>query len=151
MSLLLAAHKISRAATALLFFALPVLFAGQARAETVALKPVGPWVVTEAKDSSNIGMVFYFSPDGTFGLIDPKTRIGAAGTYSVGRTGLMINVFNIGKSAEFITGDLSFSGENGENMVIDVRRSSVMDPQRVVLQTVWVIPPRPVTTIPAVK
>jgi hypothetical protein len=143
-----AIHKTSRSAIALFFFISLVLLAGQARAETVNPNPVGPWVVTEAKDSSNIGLIFYFSPDGTFGLIDPKTRIGAAGTYSIGRAGLMINVFNIGKSAEFITGDFNVSGDN---MTIDVRNSAVMVPQRVVLQVVKVIPPRPVTTTPAAK
>jgi len=143
-----AIHRTSRSAIALFFFISLVLLAGQVRAETVNPNPVGPWVVTEAKDSSNIGLIFYFSPDGTFGLIDPKTRIGAAGTYSIGRTGLMINVFNIGKSAEFITGDLSVSGEN---MTIDVRNSAVMVPQRVVLQVVKVIPPHPVETTPAAK
>jgi hypothetical protein len=139
--------KRSRASIAL-FFALLVLFAGHARAEAVTPKPIGPWVVTEAKDSSNIGLIFYFSPDGTFGLIDPKTKIGAAGSYSMGHVGLMINVFNIGKSAEFIVGNLSIAGDN---MVIDVKRSSVMDPQRVVLQSVRIIPPIPAPTVPVAK
>ncbi|MGK2951888.1 MAG: hypothetical protein ACSLEZ_05830 [Thiobacillus sp.] len=148
MPLFTAIHKTSRSAIALFLFISFALLVGQARAETVNPNPVGPWVVTEAKDSSNIGLVFYFSPDGTFGLIDPKTRIGAAGTYSIGRAGLMINVFNIGKSAEFITGDFNVSGDN---MTIDVKQSAVMAPQRVVLQVVKVIPPRPVTATPATK
>lgn len=141
-----AALKPLRRSIAALLAVLVTVVAGLAQAQEDVQKPAGPWVVTEAQDASNIGMVFYFSPDGTFGLVDPKTKIGAAGTYSVGRAGLMINVFNVGKSAEFIVGDLSLSGDN---MVIDVKRSAVMEPQRVVLQSVKVIPPLPALTAPA--
>ena len=130
----------ARTSSAIFLISLLVLFTGHARAESVTLNPVGPWVVTEAKDRANIGLIFYFSPDGTFGLIDPKTKIGAAGTFSMGHAGLMINVFNIGKSAEFILGDVSISGDN---MAIDVKSSAFMEPQRVLLQSVKVIPPRP--------
>jgi len=138
----------ARTSSAIFLLSLLVLFTGHARAEAVTLNPVGPWVVTEAKDRANIGLIFYFSPDGTFGLIDPKTKIGAAGTFSMGHAGLMINVFNIGKSAEFIVGDLSISGDN---MAIDVKSSAFMDPQRVLLQSVKVIPPRPANNSPLAK
>jgi len=138
----------ARTSSAIFLLSLLALLTGHARAETVTLNPVGPWVVTEAKDRANIGLIFYFSPDGTFGLIDPKTKIGAAGTFSMGHAGLMINVFNIGKSAEFIVGDLSISGDN---MAIDVKSSAFMDPQRVLLQSVKVIPPRPANNSPLAK
>jgi hypothetical protein len=138
----------ARTSSAIFLLSLLVLFTGQARAEAVTLNPVGPWVVTEAKDHANIGLIFYFSPDGTFGLIDPKTKIGAAGTFSMGHAGLMINVFNIGKSAEFIVGDVSISGDN---MAIDVKSSAFMDPQRVLLQSVKVIPPRPAIDSPVAQ
>jgi len=138
----------ARTSSAIFLLSLLVLFTGHARAEAVTLNPVGPWVVTEAKDRANIGLIFYFSPDGTFGLIDPKTKIGAAGTFSMGHAGLMINVFNIGKSAEFIVGDLSISGDN---MAIDVKSSAFMDTQRVLLQSVKLIPPRPANSSPLAK
>ena len=138
----------ARTSSAVFLLSLLALLTGHARAETVTLNPVGPWVVTEAKDRANIGLIFYFSPDGTFGLIDPKTKIGAAGTFSMGHAGLMINVFNIGKSAEFIVGDLSISGDN---MAIDVKSSAFMDPQRVLLQSVKLIPPSPANSSPLAK
>lgn len=138
----------SRLLIALLLWAFLAFFAGQARSQVVDDRPVGPWVVTEAADTSNVGLIFYFSPDGTFGLIDPKTLIGAAGTFSVGRTGLMISVFNIGKSAEFIVGDITMSGDT---MTVDVKRSAFMEPQRVVLQSVKVIPPVSPAVVPAAK
>ncbi len=145
---LFAAVKSSRSLTVLLFSALFLMLVGHARAEAVDLKPVGPWVVTEAKDASNVGLIFYFSPDGTFGLVDPKTMIGAAGTYSIGRAGLMINVFNVGRSAEFMGGEVSLSGDT---MIIDVKKSSIMEPQRVTLRSVKIIPPQPARLAPAVR
>jgi hypothetical protein len=139
------ALRFSRFSFALLFAAFLVLLAGQARAEEAVQKPVGPWVVAQAKDASNVGLIFYFSPDGTFGLIDPRTLIGAAGTFSVGRAGLMINVFNVGKSAEFIVGEMTMTGDT---LTVDVKNSAFMDPQRIVLQRVKVIPPAPATLAP---
>lgn len=133
--------KLSRFAVALLLGALLALAVHPARAQEAAQQPVGPWVVAKAQDASNVGLVFYFSPDGTFGLIDPKTMIGAAGTYSVGRAGLMINVFNVGKSAQFIVGDMNLGADT---LTIDVKQSAFMDPQQIVLQRVKVIPPAPV-------
>jgi hypothetical protein len=122
------------------------LLAGQARAQVVDQKPVGPWVVTETKDGANVGLIFYFSPDGTFGMVDPKTLLGVAGTYSIGRTGLLIHTFHYGTSAEFIAGDVVLTGST---MTIDVKRSSFMQPQRVVLQSVKLIPPAPPRAAPA--
>lgn len=136
----------SRFLTALLLSVFLLLFAGQARAQVVDQKPVGPWVVTETKDGANVGLIFYFSPDGTFGMIDPKTLLGVAGTYSVGRAGLLIHTFHFGKSAEFMVGDMVLSGTT---MTVDVKRSSFMAPQRVVLQSVKVIPPAPPAIAPA--
>jgi hypothetical protein len=138
----------SRMLALALLAALFLVIAGHARAEAPAVKPVGPWVVTDAKDTANVGLIFYFSPDGTFGLVDPKTMIGAAGTYSVGRAGLMINVFNVGQSAEFMSGDLAI---NGDTMVIDVKKSAIMEPQRVTLRSVKIIPPQPARLAPAAR
>lgn len=143
---LFSARRWSRSLTALFCSAMFLVLAQAAHAETVAVKPVGPWVVTDARDTANVGLIFYFSPDGTFGLVDPKTMIGAAGTYSVGRAGLMINVFNVGQSAEFMSGDLTM---NGDTMVIDVKKSAIMDPQRVTLRSVKIIPPQPPKLAPA--
>jgi hypothetical protein len=147
MSALRAVNK-SRFLTALLLSVLLILCAGQARAQVVDQKPVGPWVVTETKDGANIGLIFYFSPDGTFGMIDPKTLVGVAGTYSIGRAGLLIHTFHYGASAEFMVGDITLTGTT---MTVDVKRSSFMSPQRVVLQSVKVIPPAPPAMAPAAR
>jgi hypothetical protein len=136
----------SRFLAALLLSVFLFMLAGQVRAQAADQKPVGPWVVTETKDGANVGLIFYFSPDGTFGMIDPKTLLGVAGTYSIGRTGLLIHTFHYGTSAEFMAGDMVLSGAT---MTIDVKRSSFMGPQRVVLQNVKVIPPAAPAIAPA--
>ena len=135
-------RKLPRFFYAFLFSVLLSFLAGHARAEPEPehLKPIGPWMVVKAKDPANVGLVFFFSPDNTFGLIDPKTQVGVAGMYSVGRAGLLINVFNIGKSAEFMSGDLNITGDT---LTIDVKRSGFMDPQTVVLQRVKISQPQP--------
>jgi hypothetical protein len=135
-------RKLPRFFYAFLLSVLLSFLAGHARAEPEPdlLKPAGPWMVVKAKDPANVGLIFFFSPDNTFGLIDPKTQVGAAGIYSVGRAGLMINVFNVGKSAEFMGGDLVITGDT---MTIDVKRSGFMEPQRVVLQRVKIPRPQP--------
>jgi hypothetical protein len=131
-------RKLPRFFTAFLLSILLAFLAGHARAEPDLPKPAGPWMVVKAKDPANVGLIFFFSPDNTFGLVDPKTQLGAAGIYSVGRTGLMINVFGVGKSAEFMGGDLDIAGDT---MTIDVKRSGFMEPQRVVLQRVKITQP----------
>jgi len=136
----LPARMLPRFFYAFLLSVLLSFLAGHARAEPEPnlLKPIGPWMVEKAKDPANVGLIFFFSPDNTFGLADPKTWVGAPGIYSVGRTGLLINVFNIGKSAEFMSGDMVITGDT---MTIDVKRSGFMEPQTVVLQRVRVPQP----------
>jgi hypothetical protein len=140
--------KSSRYLVAFLLSVLIACLSASVRAETQPIRPVGPWVVVEAKDPANIGLIFYFSPDGTFGMVNPKTQVGVAGAYSVGRAGLMINVFGFGKSAEFMGGDASITGDH---MTIDVKRSGFMEPQRVVLQRVRVMPPEPAAAAPPTR
>jgi hypothetical protein len=140
--------KSSRYLAAFLLSVLITCLSAPARAETEPVRPVGPWIVVEAKDPANVGLVFYFSPDGTFGMVNPKTQVGVAGAYSVGRAGLMINVFGFGKSAEFMGGDVSITGDH---MTIDVKRSGFMDPQRVVLQRVRIMPPQPAAAAPPAR
>jgi hypothetical protein len=116
------------------------LAGSRAVAEDVPPNPVGPWMVTQAQDASNVGLVFYFSPDGAFGIVHPNTQVGVVGTYLIGPTGVIINVFGFGQSATFMAGEMKISGDY---MTIDVSRSYFMAPQRVVLQRIRVTPPQP--------
>ncbi len=111
------------------------LFVGTSgvRAQTPAnITPLlGAWTVTEAASKSNVGLRMFFSPDGVFLMVDPRSGLGVAGAYTVGRSGLLINVYGYGRSAEFINGDYTVQGDT---LRIDVKSSGFMEPQQVVLQ-----------------
>lgn len=49
----------------------------------------------------------------------------------MGRTGLIISLYSPTRSAHFMQGDVSVQGDN---MVIDVKRSGAIAPQKVKLQ-----------------
>lgn len=91
----------------------------------------GAWTVTAASDPAGLGVRFFFSPDGVFLMVNPQRQVGAAGSYVIGRAGLMISLYSYGGSSEFITGDATVQGDN---LMIDVRRSGVIVPQRMVLR-----------------
>lgn len=100
-------------------------------AQTVSPPPLGAWTVTQAASPSNVGLRMFFSPDGVFLMVDPRAGLGVAGTYTVGRTGLLVYVYGYGRSAEFINGSYTMQGDT---LRIDVKSSGFMDPQQVVLQ-----------------
>ncbi|MCS6786261.1 MAG: hypothetical protein NZ524_04380 [Thiobacillaceae bacterium] len=115
---------------------LALLTLGQGvRAETPAAPlqppPLGAWTVVDAAAKANVGLRMYFSPDGVFLMVDPHSGLGVAGSYTVGRTGLLVYVFNYGRSALFINGDYTLQGDT---LRINVRSSGFMEPQQVVLQ-----------------
>lgn len=125
---------LNRALTLLCFAALMAGFSLSARAESaqpLPPPPLGAWTVTQAASPSNVGLRMFFSPDGVFLMVDPRLGIGVAGSYTIGRTGLLINVFGYGRSAEFINGSYTLQGDV---LRIDVKRSGFMEPQQVVLQ-----------------
>lgn len=93
--------------------------------------PLGAWTVTQAASPSNVGLRMFFSPDGVFLMVDPRAGIGVAGSYTIGRTGLLVYVYGYGRSAEFINGSYTLEGDT---LRIDVKRSGFMEPQQVVLQ-----------------
>jgi len=93
--------------------------------------PLGAWTVTQAASPSNVGLRMFFSPDGVFLMVDPRAGLGVAGSYTVGRTGLLVYVYGYGRSAEFINGSYT---QQGDVLRIDVKRSGFMEPQQVVLQ-----------------
>ncbi len=105
-----------------------------ARADTPAPAtplPLGAWTVTKAASPTNVGLRMFFSPDGVFLMVDPRSGLGVAGSYTVGRTGLLVYVFGYGRSAEFINGTYTIQGDE---LRIEVKRSGFMEPQEVVLQ-----------------
>lgn len=87
--------------------------------------------MTQAASPSNVGMRMFFSADGVFLMVDPRSGLGVAGTYTVGRTGLLVYVYGYGRSAEFINGSYTLQGDT---LRIDVKSSGFMEPQQVVLQ-----------------
>lgn len=92
---------------------------------------LGAWTVTAAADPNDIGLRFFFSPDGTFLMVNPRQQFGAAGSWLVGRTGLIISLYSPTRSAHFMQGEVSVQGDN---MVIEVKRSGAIPPQTVKLQ-----------------
>lgn len=111
-------------------------FTGLASGKAAAADPdprmYGPWLVQEASSAENVGLRVFFSPDGNFFLVDPKTRMGFNGTWMLGRSGLVVTVFGNGRWAKLWDADVAF--ETDDKMVMEVRESQLTVPQRVVLQ-----------------
>jgi hypothetical protein len=127
-------YLLHRVLTLLCFAALMAGLTLSARAESVQPvppPPLGAWTVTQAASPSNVGLRMFFSPDGVFLMVDPRAGIGVAGSYTIGRTGLLVYVYGYGRSAEFINGTYT---QEGDVLRIDVKRSGFMEPQQVVLQ-----------------
>lgn len=126
---------VHRLAWSFALFCFLVLLGGQqiARSETQTsvAPPYGAWTVTGAASKSNVGLRMFFSPDGVFLMVDPNAMVGVAGSYTIGRTGLLVYVYGYGRSAEFINGTYTIEGDV---MRIDVKSSGFMEPQQVVLQ-----------------
>lgn len=123
-----------RVLTLLCFAALMTGHTLSARAESaqpLPPPPLGAWTVIQAASPSNVGLRMFFSPDGVFLMVDPRAGIGVAGSYTIGRTGLLVYVYGYGRSAEFINGTYTIEGDV---VRIDVKRSGFMEPQQVVLQ-----------------
>lgn len=125
----LALHSLALLLVTVLFVFGTVGARAQATANVAPL--VGAWTVTEAASRSNVGLRMFFSHDGVFLMVDPRAGIGVAGAYTVGRSGLLINVYGYGRSAEFINGDFTVQGDT---LRINVRSSGFMEPQQVTLQ-----------------
>ncbi len=127
-------NPLSRILVLLGFAALMAGFSLSARAESaqpVQAPPLGAWTVTKAASPSNVGLRMFFSPDGVFLMVDPRSGLGVAGSYTIGRSGLLIYVFGYGRSAEFINGSYTLQGDE---LRIDVKSSGFMEPQEVVLR-----------------
>lgn len=127
--------RIFNAVAGLMLIAVVGLVSGKASATSPEPRMHGPWVVQQASSSENVGLRVFFSPDGNFFLIDPKTGLGFNGTWMMGRSGLLVSVFGSGKWAKLWDADVSFDG-TGDKMIMDVKESQVTVPQRVVLERI---------------
>jgi hypothetical protein len=118
----------------LLLIAFMGLTSGKAAATSPDQRMFGPWQVQQASSAENIGLRVFFSPDGNFFLIDPKSKLGFNGSWMVGRAGLLVSVFGNGKWAKLWDADVSF--ESDDKMIMEVQESELTLPQRVVLQRI---------------
>jgi hypothetical protein len=126
--------KVSRVIAVLYLLAFLSAFAGQAAAASPDPRMYGPWAVVDAENQANIGLRAYFSPDGNFFMVDPRTQLGFVGSWVVGRAGLLVSIYGNGQWAKLWDADVSFDGD--DHMIVDVKDSQFAEPQRVVLQRI---------------
>lgn len=110
-------------------------FLGLVSAPAAAASPdprmFGPWVVQQAPVPDNVGLQVYFSPDGNFFMVDPKTKLGMVGSWVVGRSGLLVSIYGNGKWAKLWDADVHFL--DNDRMVVDVVESQLTTQQRFTL------------------
>ncbi len=88
----------------------------------------GPWVVQQASSPENVGLRVYFSPDGNFFLVDPRTKLGMAGSWSIGRSGLLVSIYGNGQWAKLWDADIAFV--SNDQMIVNVVESQISPPQQ---------------------
>jgi hypothetical protein len=110
------------------------IFAQQASAESPDPRMLGGWVVVDTPSKENIGMRVFFSPDGNFFMVDPRTMLGYVGSWVIGRSGLLVSIYGNGRWAKLWDSDVSFEGN--DRMIVDVKDSQFSSPHRVVLERV---------------
>ncbi|MGO9444174.1 MAG: hypothetical protein ACLPXB_05265 [Thiobacillaceae bacterium] len=102
----------------------------------------GAWMLVDAEHVENRGMWSFFSPDGNFFMVDPKTQLGMVGNWSMGRAGLLVNIMGNNQWGKLWDADVSFQDDN--HMVLDVKESQFSPPHRVILQRIKFSLPRSV-------
>ena len=88
----------------------------------------GPWAVQQASSQENVGLRVYFSPDGNFFLVDPRTQLGMTGNWSIGRSGLLVSIYGNGQWAKLWDANIAFQGN--DQMLVDVVESQISPPQQ---------------------
>jgi hypothetical protein len=124
--------RFSRLFAVLCMFAFMGLLSGQASAASADSRMFGAWLVKDAPVPENIGLRVFFSPDGNFFMVDPKSGLGYTGSWVVGRVGLLVSIYGNGKWAKLWDADISFKGD--DEMSVDVKDSQVTLPQQFTLQ-----------------
>ena len=112
--------------------------AGKANAATPDPRMVGGWMVTDSENVENLGLRAFFSPDGNFFMVDPKTQLGMVGTWTVGRAGLLVSILGNSRWAKLWDADVSFKDD--DNMLLEVKDSQFSIPHRVTLQRIKLVP-----------
>jgi len=121
----------SRFFSGLCLLAFMGVLSGPATAASADPRMFGPWVVQQAPAQKDIGLRIYFSPDGNFFMVDPRTKLGLTGSWVIGRAGLLVTIYGNGAWAKLWDADVSFAGVN--QMIVDVKDSQVSLPQRYTL------------------
>ena len=128
--------KCSRAFAILCVLASMSVFAQRSSAASADPRMFGLWTLVDAEHIENIGMRVFFSPDGNFFMVDPRTQMGIAGNWTVGRSGLLVEVSGNSKWAKLWDADVSFP--DNFHMVLNVGDSQFSRPHRVTLQRIMI-------------
>jgi len=123
--------RFSRFFAAFFLLAFVGVLSQQADAASTDPRMFGPWAVEQAVAKENIGLRVYFSPDGNFFMVDPKTQLGVAGNWMVGRAGILVSIYGDGKWAKLWDADIAFEGN--DKMIVDVKESQVAPLQQFTL------------------
>lgn len=126
--------KLFRPLALLCVLVLMSAFASRASAATSDPRMFGPWMVVDSENIENIGLRPFFSPDGNFFMVDPKTQLGFGGNWTVGRAGLLVNILGNSRWGKLWDADVSFP--DAEHMILDVKESQFSPPHRITLQRV---------------
>jgi hypothetical protein len=118
--------------TVLYLFTALCVFSPQASATSPDPRMYGAWTVVNSENTENIGLRAFFSPDGNFFMVDPRTQLGFSGNWSIGRAGLLVSILGNSRWAKLWDADVSFP--DNDHMALDVKDSQFSLPHRVVLQ-----------------
>lgn len=108
--------------------------AGKASAASPDPRMFGGWVVASSENVENVGLRTFFSPDGNFFMVDPRTQLGMVGSWTVGRAGLLVSILGNSRWGKLWDADVSFKDD--DNMILDVKDSQFSAPHQVLLQRV---------------
>ena len=123
-----------RAFAILCMFAFMSVYAERSSAAAPDPMMFGPWVVVDSENVETIGMRAFFSPDGNFFMVDPRTQLGFGGSWMMGRAGLLVTIFGNSKWGKLWDADVSFP--DADHMVLDVKDSQFSEPHHVTLQKI---------------
>jgi hypothetical protein len=128
--------KLSRAFAIICVLASMTVFAERSSAASADPRLFGLWTLVDAEHIENIGMRVFFSPDGNFFMVDPRTQLGIVGNWTMGRAGLLVEISGNGKWARLWQAEVSFPDDY--HMVLDVKDSQFSQPHRVTLQRIMI-------------
>ncbi len=114
-------------------------FAGRVSAASPDPRMFGPWLVTDSENVENLGLGAFFSPDGNFLMVDPRTQLGMVGSWMIGRSGLLVSIQGNSRWGKLWDADVSFKDD--DHMILDVKDSQFAAPHRVTLQRIKLLPP----------